>query len=650
MAQMGVFAMKLGVMNLLRGNLRHIELVAAEVSEGIIILDNQEAIIWANAAALTMHGVNDQAALGQTIDEYHENFQVKFRKARRRPAPADVSEALAADRLRDSLIEITPASGDGGPSLHRMRKLNVPDESGGPRYTVLFMTTVPAGGEGQGMAACTIKDAPCATAILRCRDARLIEANAEFERFLEFGFGRQDPADVEHLIAGADNPTLLRDNISKAVSFPYTLVKLADHAADCKLALLAGQRAEFNGEACMVLNLLPWNGLRPVVAAAVRLDPATIRGFAAGLCAAAPGPAYVLDADTRILAASQIALDWLGVTSQDVIGRKITDFMANAAATQFSTTTWNLLAAGGTVRDQPCQFIGSGGHIVDAMMSANATPDEESGTLWTMLVTTDSTQRRQSEDCFSKLMAFSPTPIVVRRMEDNRILDVNDAFAALTGYAQDAIVGHCADEFWHFAARAQRSTVEQDLRAGKRLQKIDTKLKTSAGDLLDASMSGEVMQVFGQNCAVLAFQDVTDRRRGEAELFEAIETVMEDTTWFTQSVIEKMASLRRPSRMGTPAPEIGDLTPREREVLGFISHGMTDTDIADKLGLTRCTVRNHVATLYSKIGVHSRSSAIVWARERGVNLSWPMRGPPSFMREAPAQRRLGASAKSSPRP
>jgi DNA-binding CsgD family transcriptional regulator len=36
------------------------------------------------------------------------------------------------------------------------------------------------------------------------------------------------------------------------------------------------------------------------------------------------------------------------------------------------------------------------------------------------------------------------------------------------------------------------------------------------------------------------------------------------------------------------------------------------------LKLAPNTVRNHVATLYSKLDVHSRSEAIVWARERGL--------------------------------
>jgi DNA-binding NarL/FixJ family response regulator len=126
-------------------------------------------------------------------------------------------------------------------------------------------------------------------------------------------------------------------------------------------------------------------------------------------------------------------------------------------------------------------------------------------------------------------------------------------------------------------------------------------------------------------------------------LYQAIQTVMQDTSWFSRSVIEKLATLRSPPKHGGRAAEIGELTPRERQVLGLISHGLADADIAQKLGLTRSTVRNHVATLYSKIGVHSRSSAIIWARERGINIAWPSAQAASLMRTGMAQAPSGVA-------
>jgi DNA-binding NarL/FixJ family response regulator len=93
---------------------------------------------------------------------------------------------------------------------------------------------------------------------------------------------------------------------------------------------------------------------------------------------------------------------------------------------------------------------------------------------------------------------------------------------------------------------------------------------------------------------------------------------MKDTTWCSQAVIEKLAQLRQPRPPSASQVELSDLTPREREVLGLICEGRSDEDISDALELSRNTVRNHVSSVYMKIGVHRRAAAIVWARTRGI--------------------------------
>jgi len=103
-----------------------------------------------------------------------------------------------------------------------------------------------------------------------------------------------------------------------------------------------------------------------------------------------------------------------------------------------------------------------------------------------------------------------------------------------------------------------------------------------------------------------------------AELTAAIEAVMKDTSWFSQTVIEKLAQIRHPQNTAAPNPQLADLTVREREILGLMCQGLNDTDIAKTLHVSQHTVRNHVASLYSKLQVHRRSAVIVWARERGI--------------------------------
>jgi DNA-binding NarL/FixJ family response regulator len=115
----------------------------------------------------------------------------------------------------------------------------------------------------------------------------------------------------------------------------------------------------------------------------------------------------------------------------------------------------------------------------------------------------------------------------------------------------------------------------------------------------------------------MVFQDITERKRTELELLMAIEAVMQDASWFSRSILDKLNSARRGAAPGKADAAISDLTPRERDVLNLICEGLADKEIATRLGVAPNTVRNRVATLYAKLGLHSRSEAIIWAREHG---------------------------------
>jgi ATP/maltotriose-dependent transcriptional regulator MalT len=56
-----------------------------------------------------------------------------------------------------------------------------------------------------------------------------------------------------------------------------------------------------------------------------------------------------------------------------------------------------------------------------------------------------------------------------------------------------------------------------------------------------------------------------------------------------------------------------ELTDRELEVLGLIAQGWSNRQIAEYLQIEIRTVKYHTTNIYSKLGVKSRSEAIVWA-------------------------------------
>lgn len=58
------------------------------------------------------------------------------------------------------------------------------------------------------------------------------------------------------------------------------------------------------------------------------------------------------------------------------------------------------------------------------------------------------------------------------------------------------------------------------------------------------------------------------------------------------------------------------LTPRQWEVLRLLLQGVRVPVISAKLGVSRSTVRNHLATIFRKCGVHSQSELIEFLRDR----------------------------------
>lgn len=137
---------------------------------------------------------------------------------------------------------------------------------------------------------------------------------------------------------------------------------------------------------------------------------------------------------------------------------------------------------------------------------------------------------------------------------------------------------------------------------------------------IDCFVSAVPLMLDGEQTVVCVIQET---RASDGDLVSAIESVLADTSSFTRSIIDRLKGLRQAakpeaSESAGPALDVDFLTQREREVLGLICEGCSDFEMSRKLNLSENTVRNHIASLYRKIGVNRRSAAIIWARERAI--------------------------------
>lgn len=85
---------------------------------------------------------------------------------------------------------------------------------------------------------------------------------------------------------------------------------------------------------------------------------------------------------------------------------------------------------------------------------------------------------------------------------------------------------------------------------------------------------------------------------------------------YSEQVVQRL-------QMGAPEPtdRLRLLTDREREVLHYVGRGMTNREIAEALGISEYTVKNHVKSILQKLGCENRTQLVRFALERANRIS-----------------------------
>jgi PAS domain S-box-containing protein len=475
---------------------RQLQQIIAGLSEGVLLLDAEGVIVWANEAALTAYGVTALEELGGSEAAFFEKFDLYYRNRHELTATTfPMARLLAGEEFSDVVVEVTrPGDDQARRRVHRLRGLVLTN----------------AGGEVESL---------------------VLVVNDETERFS------------------------------------------------------AEERFE--------------------------------RTFNAN-----PAPAVICGVeDLRFAKVNQGFLDMTGFTRDAVLGRSVyeIDVLEGAEDRDGAIERLNEWR---TIRQTEANLRLPGGDVKPVVVAGQPIEIGEARCMLFTFMDLEPRRRaetllRQSEERFAKAFRLAPVPMMLTTLEGFKILDLNESFAKIMDVVTAEAVGKTAFDIELWEAGARRREFEKTLRETGSLRNFEARLLVRGNVAADYLISAEIVEIQAQKCVLSVMLDISERKRSEADLVAAIEAVMKDTTWFSQTVIEKLANLRQPGGAKSRV-DLAALTLREREVLELICGGASDAEIAETLGLSRNTVRNHVATLYGKIDVHRRSAAIVWARERGI--------------------------------
>lgn len=95
-------------------------------------------------------------------------------------------------------------------------------------------------------------------------------------------------------------------------------------------------------------------------------------------------------------------------------------------------------------------------------------------------------------------------------------------------------------------------------------------------------------------------------------LREAVQVVMDGRRYMSPAVREVWSRLR-----DEPEAFSKILSDREQEILGLVGRGLTNSEIAEMLGLRAVTVQNHRCNIMARLGIHSTSHLIRYANDKG---------------------------------
>ncbi len=125
---------------------------------------------------------------------------------------------------------------------------------------------------------------------------------------------------------------------------------------------------------------------------------------------------------------------------------------------------------------------------------------------------------RISEDKFAKAFQSNPDFIMISRISDGRIVEVNRGFEILTGYSAAEAVGRTTADLGLWADRAEREELIGRLLAHGNVRDFDARFVTKDGSIRDVLSSATIIELDGEPHLIGTSRDITDLKRAQEAL------------------------------------------------------------------------------------------------------------------------------------
>src|SRR5690242_15157046 len=133
----------------------------------------------------------------------------------------------------------------------------------------------------------------------------------------------------------------------------------------------------------------------------------------------------------------------------------------------------------------------------------------------------DSGSRLSIEAKLRAAFELSPTILAITTAGEGRLLEVNQAFVDLHGYAREEVIGRTVTELDLWVDPEQRRQAIATIGAGSPVRNMEARLRVRDGSERVCLLNADVVVIDGRPCILSALTDITDRVRMEEALRES---------------------------------------------------------------------------------------------------------------------------------
>ena len=125
---------------------------------------------------------------------------------------------------------------------------------------------------------------------------------------------------------------------------------------------------------------------------------------------------------------------------------------------------------------------------------------------------------KESEEKFSGAFHSNPHPMSIVTMAEGRYLDVNDSYEQTFGFSREELLGRTTVEMGILKNDRARRKILQSLKERQTVKNLELEFYTRSGRKIETLLSGDKVEIGGQDCLLSVITDITEHKRMQKEV------------------------------------------------------------------------------------------------------------------------------------